>query len=323
MRRRMESQSVIFRGITASGKSASSQLLVNQILRLSSHSKKEARLADQVKALSTLLDSFGNAKTLVNPNASRHSRYLELHFSERGRIQAAKVLTFGLDKSRLSRLSFEERTYHVFYQFLAGATPEERDRRWSALCSLCRERDDPIGGIPHRRRGRRESVSTVPRASPENRQTNIHGLCEAHTHEDKQNVPFRSYLRVVQQAGRTSHRRSNQKLESEYILVNYNGRLLSHKAPASPSFARRESFSFRPPPGPGAYPRTLPDGLGIMFLSSWELLEKHMDERLGFRRIWTGPADPLTRCLCAPPRDSAFSVCVLSHSWALDLVNNT
>ncbi|EIW61536.1 chitin synthase [Trametes versicolor FP-101664 SS1] len=128
MRRRMESQSVIFRGVTAAGKSASSQLLVNQILRLSSHSKKEARLAEQIKSLSTLLDSFGNAKTLVNPNASRHSRYLELHFNERGRIQAAKVLTFGLDKSRLSRLSYEERTYHVFYQFLAGATPEERDR---------------------------------------------------------------------------------------------------------------------------------------------------------------------------------------------------
>lgn len=116
------------RGITASSKSASSQLLVNQILRLSTHSKKEAKLAEQIKSLHTLLDSFGNAKTLVNPNASRHSRYLELHFSDRGRIQAAKVLTFGLDKSRLSRLSFEERTYHVFYQFLAGATPEERDR---------------------------------------------------------------------------------------------------------------------------------------------------------------------------------------------------
>ena len=103
-------------------------MLVNQILRLSTHSKREVRLADQVKSLSTLLDLFGNAKTLVNPNASRHGRYLELHFNDRGRIQAAKVLTYGLDKSRLSRLSFEERTYHVFYQSLAGATPEERDR---------------------------------------------------------------------------------------------------------------------------------------------------------------------------------------------------
>ncbi|KAI0782569.1 glycosyltransferase family 2 protein [Abortiporus biennis] len=128
MRRRNESQSVIFRGITGSGKTASSQLLVNQILRLSSHSKKESRIAEQIKALTPLLDSFGNAKTLMNPNASRHGRYLELHFNDRGRIKAAKILTYGLEKSRLNRLSHEERTYHIFYQFLAGATPEERDR---------------------------------------------------------------------------------------------------------------------------------------------------------------------------------------------------
>lgn len=63
----------------------------------------------------------------MNPNASRHSRYLELHFNDRGRISSAKVLTYGLDKSRLNRLSQEERSYHVFYQFLAGATTTERD----------------------------------------------------------------------------------------------------------------------------------------------------------------------------------------------------
>ena len=116
------------RGITGSGKTASAQLLVNQVLRLSSHSKRESRVADQIKALSPLLDSFGNAKTLMNPNASRHGRYLELHFTERGRISGAKVLTYGLEKSRVNRLTHEERTFHVFYQLLAGSTPEERDR---------------------------------------------------------------------------------------------------------------------------------------------------------------------------------------------------
>ena len=100
---------------------------MNQILRLSSHSKKEAKLAEQIQALGTLLDSFGNAKTLMNPNASRHGRYLELHFNERGRISSAKALTYGLDKTRLNHLTFEERSYHVFYQFLAGATVAERD----------------------------------------------------------------------------------------------------------------------------------------------------------------------------------------------------
>ena len=85
------------------------------------------RLAEHVKAFTSLLDSFGNAKTLMNPNASRHGRYFELHFNGRGRVSGAKALTYGLDKSRLNHLSHEERTYHIFYQLLAGATPTERD----------------------------------------------------------------------------------------------------------------------------------------------------------------------------------------------------
>ena len=53
--------------------------------------------------------------------------FVELYFNERGRISSAKILAYALDKSRLNRLSHEERSYHVFYQFLAGATSEERD----------------------------------------------------------------------------------------------------------------------------------------------------------------------------------------------------
>ncbi|OJA16306.1 hypothetical protein AZE42_03378 [Rhizopogon vesiculosus] len=127
MRRRNESQAVVTRGISGSGKTASSRLLVDQILRLSAHSKREGKIAEQIKAFSLLLESFGNAKTPVNPNASRYTRYTELHFNDRGRISAAKVLAFGLDKSRLTRLSHDERSYHIFYQLLAGATPTERD----------------------------------------------------------------------------------------------------------------------------------------------------------------------------------------------------
>jgi len=50
-----------------------------------------------------------------------------MHFSESGRIIAAKILAFGLDKNRLIRLTHEERTFHIFYKFIAGATPTERD----------------------------------------------------------------------------------------------------------------------------------------------------------------------------------------------------
>lgn len=85
-------------------------------------------MAAQIKAMHTLLDAFGNSKTISNSNASRHGRYLELHFNERARVESAKLLVFALDKSRLTRLTHEERTFHIFYQFLSGATPQERER---------------------------------------------------------------------------------------------------------------------------------------------------------------------------------------------------
>ncbi|KAH9482104.1 Chitin synthase 6 [Psilocybe cubensis] len=127
MRRRGESQRVLARGITGSGKTTSLRLLTTHLLRLSTHTKKEHKLADQIKSLHIVLDAFGNAKTLMSPNASRHGRLLELHFTSTGRIASAKVLTYALDKARLVSLAHEERTYHVFYQLLAGATPAERD----------------------------------------------------------------------------------------------------------------------------------------------------------------------------------------------------
>jgi chitin synthase len=128
MRRRSESQFLLARGITGSGKTSTLRLFTNQILRLSSHSSKESKIAEQIKALGIVLDSFGNSKTLLNSNASRHSRYTELHFSPSGRITGAKILAYGLDKSRLGpRLTQEERSFHVFYQFIAGCTSAERD----------------------------------------------------------------------------------------------------------------------------------------------------------------------------------------------------
>lgn len=91
-------------------------------------SRQEQKLADQIHAFDTLINAFSCSKTQQNGNASRVNRYLELHFTAQGRLGAAKMLTFGLDKARLSSpLPSGERTFHVFYQLLAGATHEERE----------------------------------------------------------------------------------------------------------------------------------------------------------------------------------------------------
>jgi chitin synthase len=119
--------SSLLSGLTNSGKSTTSRHFTTQILHLSAHTKAQKRLSDQITYLMTLLESFGHSKTPINPSASQFGRFLELHFSSDGEIAGAKVLPFGLNKSRLGKLQHEERSFHVFYQFLAGASPEERE----------------------------------------------------------------------------------------------------------------------------------------------------------------------------------------------------
>ncbi|KAG8699047.1 hypothetical protein FRC08_005534, partial [Ceratobasidium sp. 394] len=129
MKRTGNPQSVVFRGITGSGKSHTASLFNQQLVRLSARSGPAAHVAAQLGALQTVLTSFGHAKTTHTASASRFSCYTELYFDSPGRthLTGAAVLPFGLDKRRLTRLAHDERTYHVFYQLLAGATAQERD----------------------------------------------------------------------------------------------------------------------------------------------------------------------------------------------------
>lgn len=115
-------------GLSGSGKSTTSHHLTTQILSLASPTKTQKRLSDQISYLHTLLSSFGHSKTPLNSSASQHGLYSELHFTTDGRVSGAKVLAFGLNKSRVGgKLQHEERSFHIFYQLLAGASPEERD----------------------------------------------------------------------------------------------------------------------------------------------------------------------------------------------------
>ncbi|KAI8336402.1 chitin synthase [Choanephora cucurbitarum] len=126
MRRTGEDQSVILSGITGSGKSTTRSHLLNQILLLSTHSKKESKLQQQIKSSLVILEAFGNAKTVQNLSASKYGIFQELQFSERGRILGAKTLTYAFDKSRVTSAPKEERSLNVFYSLLAGTSAEEQ-----------------------------------------------------------------------------------------------------------------------------------------------------------------------------------------------------
>jgi len=73
-----------------------------------------------------VLEAFGNAKTVRNDNSSRFGKLLKLYFGKSGGIAAAQVSHFLLEKSRVVAAGPKERSYHIFYQLLAGTTPSER-----------------------------------------------------------------------------------------------------------------------------------------------------------------------------------------------------
>ncbi|KAF4613327.1 hypothetical protein D9613_010804 [Agrocybe pediades] len=128
MRRTTQDQCIVFSGETGSGKSENRRLAIKSLLELSvsNPGKKGSKLANQLPASEFVLETFGNARTLFNPNASRFGKYTELQFSERGRLSGVKTLDYYLERNRVSSLPSGERNFHIFYYLVAGASPEER-----------------------------------------------------------------------------------------------------------------------------------------------------------------------------------------------------
>lgn len=100
---------------------------MDQLTLLSTHSKKENKLQQQIRNAGVILEAFGHARTTQTRSASKFGMFQELQFSERGRILGAKTLTYAFDKARLTKVPLNERTYHVFYALLAGTTVDEKN----------------------------------------------------------------------------------------------------------------------------------------------------------------------------------------------------
>ncbi|TDL27931.1 glycosyltransferase family 2 protein [Rickenella mellea] len=128
MRRTSQDQSILLSGESGSGKSENRRLAIKSLLELSvsNPGKKGSKLSSQIPSAEFVLESFGNARTLFNPNASRFGKYTELQFTDRGRLCGIKTLDYYLERSRVAGAPSGERNFHIFYYLVAGATLEER-----------------------------------------------------------------------------------------------------------------------------------------------------------------------------------------------------
>jgi len=85
-----------------------------------------APIEEQVLESNPLLEAFGNAKTVRNDNSSRFGKFVEIDFDVAGRVSGACISTYLLERSRVVSINAPERSYHIFYQLCAGASPEQR-----------------------------------------------------------------------------------------------------------------------------------------------------------------------------------------------------
>ncbi|OCF41838.1 chitin synthase [Kwoniella heveanensis CBS 569] len=129
MRRTRQDQIVVTSGPVASGKSEMKRLAIKAISEVSvaAPGKKGAKIGSQIANAEFILESFGNAHTLGNDNASRFGNYTELQFNDRGRLEGLKTIEYYFERSRVSQTPFSgERNFHVFYYLVSGVHGEEK-----------------------------------------------------------------------------------------------------------------------------------------------------------------------------------------------------
>lgn len=112
-------QSIVFMGRSGSGKTSNSRHVM-QYLITSAGTVGNVFTVEKLTAVNTLMEAFGNSRTILNTNASRYAQLTTLDFDHSGQISSASIQVFLFEKSRVVRRPEGEPSFHVFYQMLAG-----------------------------------------------------------------------------------------------------------------------------------------------------------------------------------------------------------
>ncbi|XP_040187066.1 myosin-10 isoform X2 [Rana temporaria] len=150
-----EDQSILCTGESGAGKTENTKKVIQYLAHVaSSHKGKKdhaiptespkpikhqsgsllyGELERQLLQANPILESFGNAKTVKNDNSSRFGKFIRINFDVTGYIVGANIETYLLEKSRAIRQAKDERTFHIFYQLLAGSGEHLRCKQTDLL----------------------------------------------------------------------------------------------------------------------------------------------------------------------------------------------
>nr|CAH7753273.1 unnamed protein product [Callosobruchus chinensis] len=133
-----EDQSILCTGESGAGKTENTKKVIQYLAYVAASKSPKGSgaggLEQQLLQANPILEAFGNAKTIKNDNSSRFGKFIRINFDASGYIAGANIETYLLEKSRAIRQAKYERTFHIFYQLLAGASEAQRSKFFCEFC---------------------------------------------------------------------------------------------------------------------------------------------------------------------------------------------
>merc|ERR1712130_733515 len=120
----MKNNAMLITGESGAGKTENTKKVITYLAMVATGAggaKKETKkvsLEDQIVATNPTLESYGNAKTARNDNSSRFGKFIRIHFTTSGKLCGCDIVSYLLEKSRITEQQEVERSYHIFYQLL-------------------------------------------------------------------------------------------------------------------------------------------------------------------------------------------------------------
>ena len=117
-----KNQAMLITGESGAGKTENTKKVITYLAIVATSSgkkvEKKVSLEDQIVATNPILESYGNAKTSRNDNSSRFGKFIRIHFTTSGKLAGCDIVSYLLEKSRITEQQSVERSYHIFYQLI-------------------------------------------------------------------------------------------------------------------------------------------------------------------------------------------------------------
>ena len=117
-----KNNAMLITGESGAGKTENTKKVITYLAMVATGAgkkvEKKVSLEDQIVATNPILESYGNAKTARNDNSSRFGKFIRIHFTQSGKLAGCDIVSYLLEKSRITEQQSVERSYHIFYQLL-------------------------------------------------------------------------------------------------------------------------------------------------------------------------------------------------------------